>query len=301
MSRIAIALDLGGTQLRVAAVDETGAIVRREAVSTQAQAGPDIVIEQMAELARRTIAAIPVAEIIGVGVCSPGPLDANEGVIMAIATISNFENVPIVKILEDKLKSTVRLANDAVAAAIGEWKFGSGQGLGNLVYITVSTGIGGGVISDGRVLRGRRGFAGHIGHMSIVANGKRCGCGCRGCWEAYASGTAFTDRARQKFGSEVRAAQVFELAAQGNETAQSLVDEQAEFLGIGIINMLHLYSPERVVLGGGVSNGFDQLLPGIQARIQSDAMLSFRGVEIVRASLGDNSGLLGVASLVFSN
>ncbi len=130
------------------------------------------------------------------GVSSPGPLDTEQGIAIGLPTIKDFDNVPLRALLQNQLPHRVFLENDGIAAAIGEWKFGAGQGFLSLVYVTVSTGIGGGVIVDGHVMRGRKGMAGHIGHMAIMPNGLRCNCGSIGCWEAYAAGPAFTAQSK---------------------------------------------------------------------------------------------------------
>jgi glucokinase len=295
MSR-AIALDLGGTQIRGALVDTQGHILQRVASATQATAGPSVVIQQLIDAAVEVSREVDPKTILGVGVSSPGPLDTEQGLAIGLPTIQDFDNVPLRALLQDQLPHKVHLENDGIAAAIGEWKFGAGQGLRSLVYITVSTGIGGGVIVDGHVMHGRKGMAGHIGHMAIMPNGLRCNCGNVGCWEAYAAGPAFTARAKAK-----AAADVFAAAKQGDATAQQHVDDEVGFLALGITSLLHLYSPEIVIIGGGLSNAFDQLHPGIARYITQNAMPAFRDVPVVKAALAGNSGLIGAAALVFQN
>ncbi len=304
--RRAIAIDLGGTQLRTAVVNEEGVIEHRHAVKTASKDGAKVIVQQLID-AVRNLGEVP--DIVGIGLSSPGPLVAEEGLIVTITTLENFANVPVVKMMEGQLPYRVRLENDGICAAIGEWKMGAGRGAQSMVYMTVSTGLGGGVIADGKVVRGRKGFAGHIGHMGIVVNGERCGCGNRGCWEAYASATNFTRRAVRRAaecqssvlgrnGAAVDARAVFQAAVTGDRLAMELVHEQAMLLGTGITSLLHLYSPEVIVMGGGMSNGFDQLHPGIVAHVQDNAMPAFREVPVVRAGLGDNSGLMGAAMMV---
>jgi glucokinase len=308
MRRLAIAIDLGGTQIRAALVDELGHVLRRTALTTAAKAGPEVVIEQISECAAQVRAGVARKDLAGVGICAPGPLDAEEGIVLSIPTLVGFVDLPLARILETSIGLPVRLQNDAMAAALGEWRFGAARGHRNVVYVTVSTGIGGGVIADGHLLHGRRGMAGHVGHMTIVRDGERCACGNRGCFEAYASGTAFAKRARLRAGSEastlsaadpIDGRAVFEAASRGDALAASLVAEEADLLGIGIASLLHLYSPDIVVIGGGIANGFDLLAPGISARIASAAMPPFRDTPVVRASLGDNSGLIGAAAWTF--
>ena len=312
MPNLAIGLDLGGTQVRGALVDRDGVVHARSALATAASAGPDIVVGQLEAVARAVCSGVGLANVIGVGVAAPGPLDAEMGLALSTPTLAGFVDLPLAAMLERRLALPVRLENDGIAAALGEWTFGAGRGARHLVYVTVSTGIGGGVVSDGRLLRGRRGMAGHVGHMTIVRDGARCACGNAGCWEAHASGTAFTRRAREAValagdratvltavGGDLHARDVFAAAATGDRLARELVAEQADLIGLGLVNLLHLYSPERVLVGGGMANAFDALRPGIAARVAASAMPPFRDVPIVRAGLGDNSGLVGAAALVF--
>lgn len=306
---LAVALDLGGTRARGALVNAGGKVLERADVATAATAGPAVVVEQLADLVAAVSRNAARSVIRGVGVCSPGPLDTSTGVALDVPTLKGFVDLPLRRMLEERLGLPVRLENDAIAATLAEWRFGAGRGLANLVYITVSTGIGGGVVADGRILRGRRGMAGHVGHMTIVRDGMRCDCGNLGCWEAYGSGSAFTRRARTRAATDpasllaamarsLDGAAVFAAAAAGDALARELVAEEADILGVGIGALLHLYSPDAVVVGGGMSANFAALQPGILARLRRAAMPGFRDVPVVPSSLADNSGLVGVATLV---
>lgn len=309
--KYALAIDLGGTQLRAAIIDKNGRVIRRHASATPATAGAGAVVAAIAAAAHEVCTNISRADIFGAGVSSPGPIDTESGTALRVPTIAGFENFPLRGALEDALGQNVWLENDGIAAATGEWKRGAGKGLRSLVYVTVSTGIGGGVIADGRVLHGYHGLAGHVGHLSIDHRGLRCACGNTGCWEAYAAGPAFAARARIAAEAAPRSslhadaetlqpADVFAAAGSGDELATTLIEEEARLLGIGITTLTHLFSPERVIIGGGLSNAFDQLHPGISAYVKVNAMPAFRDVEIVRAGLGDDSGLIGAAELVFA-
>jgi glucokinase len=303
----AIAIDLGGTQLRAALVDETGAILNRTAVATKASEGAEVIVAQMVEVAH---AVMPDDEIVGIGVSSPGPLDIEQGVAIHLPNFKGFTNFPLRQALQDRFAQRVHLENDGIAAAIGEWKFGAGKGLHSLIYVTVSTGIGGGVITDGHVLHGRMGMGGHIGHMTIDPHGPRCNCGNTGCWERFAAGPFFAARAREKAkaapGSSLYGTadtlephDVFAAAKAGDTLAQALVDEEAFLLGAGITSLLYLYSPQMVVIGGGLSNALNQLHPGISRYVNDNAMDVFRKVPVVKAALGGNSGLVGAVAPFF--
>ena len=219
--------------------------------------------------------------------------------------------MPLIDILGQHFGLPVRLENDANAAALGEWRFGAGRGSGSLVFVTVSTGIGGGVVADGHIYHGRRGLAAEIGHMTITSESDRCFCGAIGCFEAVASGTALGRRAtaltapgdgsllRRAFGDgDVSARHVVEAARAGDASALELIEAEARWLGIGFTNLLHLYSPDLIVMGGGLANGFDLLAPSIRAVVQQRAMPAYRDVPIVPAELGDRAGLIGAASLI---
>ncbi|KQT54552.1 glucokinase [Aureimonas sp. Leaf454] len=310
MRPLAIGIDLGGTQIRGALVDATGAILARTTRLTPALDGADAVVARMAEVAREIAAAAGGADILGIGLSAPGPLDAARGIALATPTIAGFTDFPVSARLGAATGLPVILENDGIAAAIGEWRFGAGRGLANMVYVTISTGIGGGIVVDGRILHGRRGMAGHIGHMTIERGGALCACGNRGCFEAYGSGTAFLARARARVADRTdtilsrgdgppSGADIFAAARSGDALARELVDEEAEIIGIGFANLLHLYSPDTIVVGGGMSNAFADLAPGLLAAMRRAALAPFADVPVVVAALGDNSGLVGAGALVF--
>lgn len=305
---VSIGVDLGGTQVRAALVDATGKLLARSSESTDKVGGPQAVVKQIIDLIKTVSVGIDLAAVPAIGLSAPGPLDAQTGVVLNIPTLPGWVNIPIRELLSNALQKPVTLTNDGVAAAIGEWRFGAGLGHSDFVYITVSTGIGGGVIADGKVLHGRRQLAGHIGHMTILPDGQFCTCGNQGCWEAQASGTALGQYARElslrtpqsllnKLGEAVGAKDVFIAAQQGDELALSIVARQTKLLGIGIVNLLHLYSPSVVVVGGGVSNGFDLFGQGVNEHVQRHALPAFRDVAVVRAALGTDSGLIGAATI----
>jgi glucokinase len=306
---LAIGVDLGGTQLRAALIDRNGAVRNRKSVFTKAAGGPDVVLGQIEHLVGSVLQGVDGRDITGIGVSAPGPLDTRNGVALSIPTLAGFVDYPLAAALQKRLPFPVSLENDGISAAIGEWRFGAGRGFENVVYVTVSTGIGGGVIIDNRVLRGRLGMAGHIGHMILVPDGERCSCGNLGCFEAYASGSAFAARAMARAkhaattllganGTAIDSPAVFSAARAGDALAQDLVGEEARILGTGFASLVHLFSPDVIVMGGGLSHEFDALYPAMSARLQECAMPAFKDVRIVRSELGENSGLVGAASLV---
>ncbi|TGQ11469.1 MULTISPECIES: ROK family protein [unclassified Mesorhizobium] len=311
MSTLALAFDLGGTELRGALIGRGGEVVARVSEPTMTEAGSEAVIGRIIALAEKLLDDHPQAKVIGIGACAPGPLDPKAGIVIGPPTLSGWHNVPMIDILSRQFGLPVRLENDANAAALGEWRFGAGRGAGSLVFVTVSTGIGGGVIADGHIYHGRRGLAAEIGHMTITGEGDRCFCGNVGCFEAVASGTALGRRAtrltapgdgsvlrRVSNDGDVSARHVVEAARAGDASARELVEAEARWLGVGFTNLLHLYSPEVIVMGGGLANGFDLLAPRIRATIEERAMQAYRDVPIVPAELGDRAGLVGAASLI---
>ena len=307
MSAYAIGIDLGGTRIRGALLTQDGTILARTTAPTPATQGADAVVSAIAAIVREVAQAVRSESVLGIGLSAPGPLDPEKGLALATPTIAGFTNFPLRDRLQEKTGHRVMMEVDAIAACIGEWRFGAGMGLANMVYVTVSTGIGGGAVVDNQVLHGRRGMAAHVGHMTVVRDGELCACGNHGCFEAYASGTAFVSRARRLAGmhpdsiltSTSTGEDIFRAATQGDRLARELVDEEAAMLGLGFATLLHLYSPELIVVGGGMSNQFSVLHPGIVTAMQRCAMLPFRDVPVVLAKLGDNSGLAGVASLTF--
>lgn len=310
MHEIAIGIDLGGTQVRAALVSADGRVLARAEDRTDAMAGPERVLAQIQALADDLAAAAGTATVVGIGVSTPGPIDTVSGITRDIPTLAGFADFPLKAELQKRFAFPISLENDGIAAAMGEWQFGAGRGLENLVYVTISTGIGGGVIADGRVLRGRKGMAGHVGHMSVMPDGALCPCGNKGCFEAYGSGTAFTRRAQERAfactetrlgvgGDAIDSRAVFAAARAGDALANDLIEEEAEILGRGFTSLLHIFSPEIVIMGGGLSHEFERLHPGIQRYITERAMPAFKDVPVMRAALGQNSGLIGAAALSF--
>ncbi|UPA27285.1 ROK family protein [Shinella oryzae] len=307
-SDFTIGLDLGGTQVRAALV-RAGKVLARTAARTDVS-GPEEVMRQFRALVAEVSHAAGSAPIRAIGMCAPGPLDTMSGVIDHIPTLPGWELFP----LRDRLSAIFGIPaiveNDGIAAAFGEWQYGAARGLDHVVYVTVSTGIGGGVVVDGRLMHGARGMAGHVGHFTLATEGPTCSCGRVGCFEAVAAGTAFGKRVRVAANENptsflgrmaekgiVEGRHAVEGARAGDAACLALIAEEADWLGSGFASLLHLYSPQMLVMGGGVSVAFDLLEPGIRARIRHDAMAPFREVPVVQAKLGDDAGLVGVAEL----
>lgn len=304
--RRVIAVDLGGTQLRVGVVDEAGQPGFHSAQPTRAKDGPAAVLGQIEAMVAKARAAAPDALPV-IGVAAPGPLDTKTGVVCTAQTLSGFDGYPLRAELQARLGVPVALDNDGIAGAIGEWRFGAGRGTADLLYVTLSTGIGGGIIAGNRPLRGKRGLAGHIGHIFFSADWPRAPGGTMTCFEDYASATALAWRARQEVllnpGSslahvpQIDAAAVVSAAAAGDPLASRLLAEEARLVGIGLASLIHVLNPERIVLGGGLSLALPVLGPGIQKAMLAHAKPGFDAVDLVAAGLGPHSCLCGAAAI----
>ncbi len=306
---VAIAVDLGGTQFRVAAVTRLPEILHRIAAPTRADAPPHTVIEDIARAVAEVCDGVAGHPVQGLGVTAPGPLDHETGVVFQAPNLPTWRNVPLVAELQRATGFDVHLGNDANLAALAEARCGAGAGARHLVYLTVSTGIGSGIIANGRLLLGKHGAAAEAGHMSLSLDGPLCGCGNRGCLEAYASGTGLVNRAREaisagrkteltELGRDLDARAIADAASRGDNLAHDLIEQAGNALGFGVRNLLHILDPEVVVIGGGVSRIGPPLWDPMRRVIESDALTIYRRIRLVPAALGDDSGLLGAALLV---
>lgn len=309
-----VGVDLGGTKLRAALADGEGHLLTRMDMGTEAEKGPEHVINNIVNLIKRVTKGIPLESVVAVGVAAPGPLDVHTGVVINAPNMPGWLNIPLRERLSLLLNKPVYLDNDANAAAVGEQRFGAGRGAQNLVYITVSTGIGGGIISHGCLIHGMRGLAGEVGHMVIDARGPKCGCGNFGCLEALASGTAIareavrlieagmptalTEMANDDL-TKITAQLVTRAAEEGDAMSQELLRRAGEYIGIGVVNLLHLFNPEIVIIGGGVSQAGDLVFTPIRETVDQRAMEGYHeGVPVIPSPLGDDVGLYGAIALV---
>lgn len=301
-----LVVDLGGTQVRVAISRGTADLAGRVTARTENVAGPEPVVHQIKGLMKRSLAEADLDReaLSGAVVATPGPVTAATGIVYSPPNMAGWGTVPLQAMLEEALGLPVRLINDANAAALGEFSFGAGRGSSTLVYITISTGIGGGVIVDGRLLEGASGTAGEIGHMTIDRTGPVCPCGNVGCLEAIASGTSIArrfnaaltagERSARHGPEPARAEDVARLAREGDQLAAAVMREAAEAVGIGVINAVHLFNPDTVVLGGGVTQVGDLLFAPVRELLRQRAMrLPAESVRVIPAGLGDNVGLVG--------
>ncbi|WAH38163.1 ROK family protein [Alicyclobacillus dauci] len=293
-----IGVDLGGTKILTGLVDHVGVIYNTVERSTKAEDGPEAVIERIARSIEEVTETVSINEICGIGIGAPGPLDSLTGVVLSPPNLPGWDNIPLRQRIEERFGIPTFLENDANVAALAEHRFGAGRGVDDMVYITVSTGIGAGLILGGRLYGGAGGFAGEIGHIVVDANGRPCVCGNRGCLEAVASGTAIGRKAEQVFNRPVSAKEVAAMAATGNPEARAIFDEAIHYLGMGLVSIVNLFNPSKIVIGGGVSRIGDAMFHPLSRKVKERAFPAPAAmVDIVPAQLGPNSGLLGGAAL----
>jgi glucokinase len=303
---IHIAVDVGGTRMRAASYQSSSLKpIKLSRINTkQPESTP---LERMLEL---ITTVWPEGEsIAGLGVAVPGPLDPFEGKIIDAPNIPNWENLPLRQILEDRFKVPVVLGNDANSAALGECKFGAGMGHHHLIYLTVSTGIGSGVIIDDKLLLGASGFASELGHVTVLRDGPLCPCGQLGHLEAVASGTAIARWVEGELdqdapstllpGKRLTAIEISAAAQNGDPLAKAAIVRAGEFIGQAIADFLHVFNPSIVIIGGGVSQSGRLLLEPVKSSMQKHVMNShfLDNLLLTTASLGDEAGLMGALVL----
>ena len=313
-----IAVDFGGTKTIVAAVLPDSKIVSRRFYLTRAEEGAREVIKRLVSAVSDSIVQVKSKGMApaGIGIGVAGVLDITRGTVTTSPNLPGWRNVPIKEIMAARSGLNTFLINDASAAALGEYCFGAGQGRSNMLYITVSTGIGGGIIINGELYSGASGCAGEWGHMTLEPNGPQCHCGNFGCLEALAAGWAITREAvtRMEKGESssiaelvdgradsITAEVVANAARKGDRLACEIVAKAANYLGIGLANLVNIFNPELIVIGGGLSKMGNMLLKPAKQVIKERAFrLPARTVRIVRARLGSNAGIIGVAAYVFN-
>lgn len=309
-----LGIDLGGTKILTAVVNTQGEMLSRDHSITPAREGQQAVVRSIFESVGRVLdqAHIATADLVAIGLGAPGLSNPETGILFTSPNLPGWKDVPLRDIIEKELGKKVFLINDANAAAVGELYFGAGRGARNFIYITVSTGIGGGIIIDGKIYTGSVGMAGELGHMVIDDEGPLCNCGNRGCWETLASGTALAREARHKIKDgvtssilqlaggdleKINAEAIHKAARTGDNLATELIAKTAYYLGVGLANLINIFNPEVIVIGGGVSNIGDMLLePAFEEAGRRAFKPSYQAVRFARAELGRNSGVLGAAA-----
>jgi len=316
LKKLSVGIDLGGTKIAVCVMDEEGKILAKEIIPTKAEEGPTAVIKRMKESVYKVLddADVSIADIEGIGMGIPGPLNAKRGVTRNLPNLPGWEGIPLVSIMKHEFGVRVIMENDANSAAWGEYLFGAGKYADNFLYITISTGIGGGVVIKGRLLKGESGNAAEIGHMTINFDGPKCGCGNFGCWEAYASGTALARFAEEGIRNGIKtkitdylkngvisAESVFLAAKDGDGFAKELLERESFYLGVGLANVINAFNPQRIAIGGGLTNQWDVFYDKMMEVIKKRAFsANTEELRVVKAELGSDAGVIGAASLLFS-
>ena len=312
---IAIGIDIGGTSIKGAAVDSNGKVYESFVMPFVKEDSGEKIIRDLAELVKKYIKEQGLeGKIAGMGIGCPGSIDIEKGVVN-YANNLGWNNLPIAKIMQETLPYPVRLINDANAAALGEAKFGAGKSYENIILLTLGTGVGGGIIVNGRLYEGNEGKGAELGHMVIELDGEQCSCGRKGCLEAYASATSLIREAKKAMLSDKKSVLwelspdiesiggriIFQAVAQGDETANKVLENYIKYLGEGILNFCNIFRPDVIVLSGGIANAGEALFNPLNEyiKVRDYGYKGTPAVKVVPATLGYDSGKVGAAALFF--
>lgn len=298
-----LGIDIGGTKIALALGDEQGGVVARMRRPTDSSGRPEEDLARLAEDARRLMAeaGVRASEVARIGLSVPGPIDPERGVLLRPPNLPGWDEVPVCARLSEALGIPAHLANDANAAALAEWRFGAGRGFEQIVYLTMSTGVGGGIVADGRLLGGAAASAGEVGHTRVEWEGERCNCGLRGCLEAYVGGASWARRLREVAPEGSRVIEiaggrdrvtpehVVQAAGEGDAFALAEFDRFNEYLARGIVNLTFTLAPQAVILGTiAVAAGEELCFAPLRERVRAQLWPSFaRRLQILPAALGE--------------
>ncbi len=312
LDRPFLGIDIGGTKLAVGIATADGRVRSHLRAPSRREDGPDAMIDRVIQMARTAVeeADLRLDDVEAIGIGCGGPLDPVAGIVRNALNNPGWIDIPIVERIESMLGRPAYLANDGNAAVLAEHRFGAGRGVHNLVYLTISTGVGGGVIANDHLMAGENGNGGELGHICVRAGGRPCRCGSRGCIEAYCSGTSIAERAREALDAggmdtsvlagiepPIRAEDVVAAARNGDPTGRAVWEETVEMLGIGIVSIVNAFNPRLILLGGGVAQAGEMLLDPIRRIVNERAMPWLSDVvEVAPAQLGDSVGLLGAVA-----
>lgn len=312
-----LGIDLGGTNIVAGVVDEEYNIVAKASCKTDVPRPEKEICDSMAEVALEAIkkANISIDDVESIGIGVPGAVNPETGIIEYSANLF-FHNWSIVEMMEERLNTKVKIENDANAAALGEYLAGSAKGAKNAIAITLGTGVGGGIIIDGKIYSGSNFAGAELGHMVIVKGGKECACGRQGCWEAYASATGLINLTKEKILTEkpefsymlklcdddisnVSGKTAFDAMAAGDPIAKQVVEEYISYLATGVVNIINIFQPDVLCVGGGVSNQGENLLAPLRAIVERERYTKHNDKQTVicRCSLGNDAGIIGAAYL----
>ncbi len=310
-----IGVDVGGTNVKIALVSDKGKIIYSNSIPTRAEMGYEHTINSMKDAIRDLLKETKMkpSDIEGVGFGFPGQIDCKKGIVRLAPNIPGWVDIPIASIMEKEFGIPTRVDNDVRTATLGELNYGAGVGCENLVCITVGTGIGSGIVLNGKLVRGANNAAGELGHIKLnMQGGPLCGCGDRGCLEAYASGPSIVAMAeeyirggkstkyRELANPDITPYIVAVAAKEGDPVARQIFRIMGEYIGMGLTSVVNLLNPEKIIIGGGVAESGDILLEPIRETIAKRAMTIQRQVEIVPAQLGNTAGVIGASLLIKS-
>lgn len=300
-------VDLGGTNIKVGLVSPEGAVLQRHQTETRSDLGAQAVAERICQAVRDCMEAAGAGSVRGLGVGSPGTIDLADGVVLFSPNLPGWRDIPLRRMIEDDLGLPCTLDNDANVAALAEQWVGAGRGASSLVLLTLGTGIGGGIVLDGRIWHGGNGVAGEIGHMSINPDGPLCGCGNRGCIEAYASATAMVRRMREAVQAgaqssladhldELTAERIHRAARGGDAAAKQNIEQTGRYLGVAVSNIMHILNPQVIAFSGGVTAAGDMLMRPLLDEVEWRTLeASRRNVKVCFAELPRDAGVIGAA------
>jgi len=312
MSGFAIGIDVGATNIKGAIINSYGNIVHK--IVRRNPGNFNAGINVIEELVSSLLIEKNISEVFGIGIGIAGTVDFKKGKVIFSPNIKDMKNIPLKQLLEEKFKITVLIDNDVNVAALGEKWMGAGKHLNNFIMITLGTGVGGGMILNGNIYRGANYSAGEIGHQVILFNGKTCGCGSSGCLEAYCSTEALVRQAQEFINAgeetlitkevikgDIEPAHIFHAAAKKDKIALEIVREYSRYLGVGLANLANIFDPEAIIIGGGISKSLELMLPHIKESLKIHTSINpEQEVQIIKAELGSNAGIIGAASLILN-
>ncbi len=309
-----LGIDLGGTNIVAGIVDEDLKVIAKAKVKTNASRPAEEIVDDMAKVCFEAckVAGISIDDIDACGVGSPGAINPVDGIVVTANNLG-FKNLPLAKMLKERTGVDFYIENDANAAAYGEFIAGSGRGVKNCVAVTLGTGVGGGVIIDGKLFSGSNYAGGELGHTVINVDGEACTCGRKGCWEAYASATALIRQTKaamekdknslmwkltQRNLENVNGRIPFDAMRQGDKTAKEVVDTYIKYVAVGVANIINVFQPEKVCIGGGISGEKETLIAPIREFVSKEIYAVMgKPCEILVAELGNDAGIIGAAAL----
>lgn len=298
-----IGIDIGGTKTAIGIVDGSGAILAKSVIATDLTISPEEMVRRIYFNVKEMMVEcnLTIDQFCGIGIGAPGPLESRSGIILNPPNLPNWRDVHIVEMIHTEFRLPTFLENDANAATLAEKWVGSAQDLDCFVYLTISTGIGAGFYESGKLIRGKSGNAGDIGHMVIDPSFGTCACGQKGCFEWIASGTSIARQGSHLLGKEVTTQEVFELYRKGHPKISEMIELVFEKIGVGCVSIINALDPEKIVIGGGVSNVGEPLFVAVQKYVKQYALNSSgTKTEIVPAGLEQDTGLIGAAAVAFN-